>query len=630
MLFRQLPIGILILLLFGACFLPLPARAADSLDTLDRTLGLLESGDVDAAHTTLATLQGNEANDSLVLATQGIADLQSGKFPQAEMNFRLALSQDPRQLTALWGLSLCLLQNSCAFEAVLSIDYAASVAPKDTRVKVLQAYAYLLLGRTRDAAEAGKAALEGGDKSPFLLAVLAEIHRKLGYAQKALEFGSLSAKYFYGMDYLAKRHQVNLPLTMLIADTPDVLSGTAEKTEKPDPRVQRTDLEIGIPTDENAANADKTLQITSPQPNVTVRGIQRVQAAYRGTEEIKFVIFLVDKALRGLTTEIPYHFQWDADASTPGEHTLTIRVYDYRGIQVDEDAVTVTTVTGKVIKTAEPSTRAMDLQRRMMTLTMPDPAPLSLFTRLGWWHQDLKETEPAILAFEKAAAIDPTAEGVLDNLAKLYQQNGLHDISTTGEVKCGPVTGKRRVALTFDDGPNPMYTSSILSELERYEARATFFLVGKRVQQYPDLALQILAEGHELANHTYTHPNLTKLTRNEIIAEVLRNRATIKDVTGQQTYLFRPPGGQIDEFVTKQLRALDYNIIYWNINAGEYSKMTPANQSAAIVNKTQDGSIILLHNGPVDGTLSILPILLNELHRRGFTFVTVSELMKEN
>ena len=236
-----------------------------------------------------------------------------------------------------------------------------------------------------------------------------------------------------------------------------------------------------------------------------------------------------------------------------------------------------------------------------------DPQPLSLFTDLGWWHYDLHETTQALAAFEKAAAIDPTADGVLAILAKLYKENGMHAVSTTGEVFHGVADGSKQVALTIDDGPNPLYTPSILNELKKYDAHATFFTVGKMAQQYPDLLLQIVADGHELANHSYTHPNLTTLSRNQIIAEVLRTRAVIKEITGKQTYLFRPPGGDINQFVVDQLRALDYNIIYWSINAGDYHKHPPQEQAQLILSRVTDGSIILLHNGVIDGTLNILP-----------------------
>ncbi len=606
---------------------------ADPLDTVERTMGLLECGEMSAARTALTTTDTPADSNSLLLATQGTLELSAGNLANSETAFRKALVKDPQNLSALWGLSLCLLGRSRAFEATTIIDRAAAVAPADTRIKMLQAYAYMLLGRISDAATAGKAALDGGERTPFLFAVLAQIHRRMGYAQKALEFGALAAKNYSGMDFLASPPRVMLPLSMIITDTPQALTSIIETTpaiKPPAPTAgQRTDMEIELP--KMAAPVDqKPFQITAPQAGATVRGVQRVQVVYHGDHEIKFVVLLIDHVMKGMQTELPYHFPWDADAVTAGTHQVTVRAYDYRGVAIEEATISVTTLAGAPQTPPAASARTTELERRMMTATMPSPQPTSLFTHLGWWYRDVGELQDAISAFEKAAAIDPTADGLLDGLAQLYRQNGLHSICASGALFRAPASasGQKRVALTFDDGPTPLYTPTILAELKQYNAHATFFLVGMRAQQFPELTLEILTQGHELANHSYTHPNMTKLKQDEIIAEVLRNRTTVKEITGVTTYLFRPPGGDIDEFVTKQLRALDYNIVYWDVTAGNYSKLPPAEQAAAVINHVRDGSIVLMHNGTVDGTMNILPTVLAELARYGYAFVTVSELMK--
>ncbi len=607
--------------------LALPARAADPYDAIERALRLANSGELDAARAALAPFDGAETQDPLLLAARGAVELYDGKIPAADTQFRAALAQDPQHLPALWGLSLCLLKRHRVFEASALVDRAAAVAPRDTRVKTLQAYTACLLNRVSDAAQAGKAALEGGEKSPFLLATLAMVQRKMGYAQKALEFGSFAARSYYGMDFLSPVQPVCLPLTMAIVDSPQVLATPTEAAAPKPASKPRTDLGLELPKS-TPRTFGKALQIVAPSADGTVRGMQRVQVIFRDAREMKFLVFLVDGVLRGMITELPYHFQWDSDAATPGAHTLSVRAYDGRGILLEVDAITVTTTAGTPVAPHAASARAAALQDAILTLTMPAPAPLSLFTQLGSWHKDVTELPQALAAYEKAAAIDPTSEGVLPTLAELYRETGLHPISPTGEVWRGPV-GKKRVALTFDDGPNPLYTSTVMEELKRYGGRSTFFLVGKMAQQYPDLVLQLLAEGHELGNHSYTHPNITKLKQSELIAEVLRTRVLIKDISGRQTYLFRPPGGNIDEAATKQLKALDYNIVYWDVNAGEYKKSaTPEVQVARMLSVIKDGSIVLLHTGPVDGTLSILPGLLTGLHAKGFTFVTVSELVK--
>ena len=618
-------LALICLLWSCAMLVGMPARTDEATVTVERGVGLLTNGDIDAARQVLAPVAG-ETPDALMLSARGTLELLADNPAAADANFRQALEDDPAQLSALWGLSLSLLQRHRAFEATALLDRAALAAPTDTRVKTLQAYACLLLGRYADATVAGKAALEAGDTSPFLLATLAQVHYQLGYTAKALEFGLRAARVYDGMNFLDHGQQITLPLTMIITDTPQVLAPS--EPEAIHPPAQRTDLELALPAPSPVAVEQKPFQIVAPDSGSAVRGVQRVRVAYRGTREIKFLVFLADHVLRGMITTLPYHFAWDADAVPPGEHTLTVRAYDYRGVAVEEDSVTVMTRVGDSHSAPETSERVVELEKRLLALTFPLPEPRSLFTRLGTWHKELGESARAMAAFEKAAALDPEAEGLLTTLAGCYQANGLHLLTPSGEVSRAETGGLKRVALTFDDGPNPLYTPDILTELKRYHAKGTFFLVGKMVQQYPELPLQILADGHELANHSYTHPNLTKIKQTDLIAEVLRTRTVIKEVTGQQTYLFRPPGGNIDPFVVRQLRALDYNIIYWDINAGEYRKAaTPADQSAQIMAKIRPGSIVLLHNGLVDGTLNFLGILLNDLNQHGYACITVSEIL---
>jgi peptidoglycan/xylan/chitin deacetylase (PgdA/CDA1 family) len=600
-----------------------PARAEDPLEVIDRGLGLLSSGDVEAARQSLAPTFSVELPDPTALAARGTLELLAAKPAAAEMAFRRALDANPRHPAALWGLSLSLVQRGRVFEATSLVDRAAVAAPGNPHIKTLQAYVCLLLGRYADATLAGKAALEAGDRSPFLLAVLAQVHYNLGYPHKALDFGQRAAALYDGMDFLSPGQRLKLPLTMVITDTPQALGSAAEASLA---TPINTGLDFQLPLAKAEAEEQQSFNIVAPRASGTLRGLQRVRVAYRGKREIRFVVLLVDHVMRGMITELPYHFSWDADSVAPGNHQLTVRAYDYRGVAIEEDTISVITLDGANLPASRASERETELQQRMIALTTPDPAPLSLFVQLGYWYREAGETARAIVAFEKAAALDPGAEGVLSTLSELYAANGMHLLSADAEIYVGPQDAKK-VALTFDDGPNPLYTVNILNELKRYHARSTFFVVGKMVQQYPDMALQILAEGHELANHTYTHPNLTKLTQHEIFAEVLRTRTVIKEVTGRQTHLFRPPGGNIDPFVKKQLRALDYNIVYWDINAGEFRNNAPAVQAAQMLNKVRPGSIILLHNGLVDGTLNILPLLLAELTKRGYTCVTVSELL---
>jgi len=610
-----------------ALFLPSPAYAVDIFATIDRAMGLLQNGELDGAQDILTTAQADGCDDPLLSSAQGVFAMYTSNYGSAEAIFRSTLLRDPKQLAALWGVSLCLLARNRVNEAATFIERAAEVAPTDTRVKTLQAYIAMLLDRLSDAAVLGKGALDGGEKSAFLMATLAQIYSRMGYEPKALEFGSFAAKSFYGMNFLAPNQHVALPLTMQIADDPQMATPALPA---PAAHGMRTALELEVPKTLSQPSTDKIIHLVSPIAGTTVYGMQQIRAVYHGSREIKFVIFLVDHVIRGMMTDFPFHFDWDANGAQPGEHQLCVRAFDYHGVLLGEDTLVITSATGQPRAPATTSVQISNMQARLLTLTMPDAQPLALFANLGKWHLKVHETAQAVGAFEKAAAINPRADGILPALAQLYQENGLHSLSASRLIYHGTATGNKKIALTFDDGPNPLYTPSIISELKKYNAHATFFLVGKMVQLFPDLVMQVLAEGHELANHTYTHPNLTKLTNDDIIAEVLRTRAVIKEITGKDTYLFRPPGGDIDAKVADQLHALDYNIIYWDVNIGEFRKHPPQEQAAMVLNKAKDGSIILMHNGLIDGTLNILPTLLDELHKRGFNFVTVSELLRDN
>ena len=149
------------------------------------------------------------------------------------------------------------------------------------------------------------------------------------------------------------------------------------------------------------------------------------------------------------------------------------------------------------------------------------------------------------------------------------------------------------------------------------------------VKKYPELTREILTNGHELANHSYSHPNFVNLNGDQIIDQVIKAQVAIKEITDIQTNLFRPPGGNVDDFVVRKLRDINYNIVYWDVNVSEYKNDSVNEQVGMIVNKVKDGSIILLHSGPVDRSVDIIDPLLAELTDRGYSCCSISELMRK-
>nr|WP_235782028.1 polysaccharide deacetylase family protein [Paenibacillus senegalensis] len=201
-----------------------------------------------------------------------------------------------------------------------------------------------------------------------------------------------------------------------------------------------------------------------------------------------------------------------------------------------------------------------------------------------------------------------------------------------GEIIWEVPTEQKVIALTFDDGPNPQTTGEILDLLNQYGAKATFFVVGYRAEMYPEIILREAKEGHELANHTYSHPYFKKTTPPSVIeAEIKRTDEILRKITGDRPALFRPPGGFYNESLVSESKKSGYLTVLWSWHQDTNDWKSPGVKRIVnkVVNNAQNGDIVLFHdhvNGSrqtVEALKEILPIL----HERGFRFVTVSELL---
>jgi len=180
------------------------------------------------------------------------------------------------------------------------------------------------------------------------------------------------------------------------------------------------------------------------------------------------------------------------------------------------------------------------------------------------------------------------------------------------------------VLLTFDDGPHPYYTRKLLDILKEHHVHATFFLVGKQIEKYPDLAQAIARDGHEFGNHTYNHYNLTTLSTSEIIKELEQTRHALGKSTGKNTRWFRPPGGNYNDRVIHTARSCGHTMVLWDVMPRDHLHVEPDTLLHHVLQNTSDGDIILLHSG-IDSTIACLPRLIEALQSRGFHFITVSE-----
>ena len=178
------------------------------------------------------------------------------------------------------------------------------------------------------------------------------------------------------------------------------------------------------------------------------------------------------------------------------------------------------------------------------------------------------------------------------------------------------------IALTFDDGPRRASTAVLLDGLAQRGVRATFFLIGELVPGNEDLLQRMVLDGHEIGIHSYTHGRLTALNDADFAAEVERTRVVLRNAVGQESFLLRPPYGDIDPGVLQRAEA---PIILWSIDPEDWSDRNTDRQVQKILRQAKDGDIILLHD-IYDSSVETALQVVDELRRQGFYFLTVSEL----
>lgn len=212
----------------------------------------------------------------------------------------------------------------------------------------------------------------------------------------------------------------------------------------------------------------------------------------------------------------------------------------------------------------------------------------------------------------------------------------IHDRSfyeSRGEVVWEVPMKEKLIALTFDDGPDRRTTPEILDLLNAYHAKATFFVIGNRVDKYPELVIREDIEGHEVANHTYNHTYFTRRMNGTTIRdEMINTQNKITEVTGKTCRWFRPPGGYYDDQVVNMARQNGYTIVLWSWHQDTKDWRSPGVEKIVkkVLNNARNGDIVLLHdhvNGSTQ-TVEALKKILPELVQRGYRMVTITELME--
>jgi peptidoglycan-N-acetylglucosamine deacetylase len=184
------------------------------------------------------------------------------------------------------------------------------------------------------------------------------------------------------------------------------------------------------------------------------------------------------------------------------------------------------------------------------------------------------------------------------------------------------------IAMTFDDGPSATLTPKLLDLLAAHHIKATFFVIGENVAQHPDIVARAAREGHEIGNHSWSHPNFAKLSDENVRRQLWRTDDAIKSAVGTRPTLLRPPYGSITEREKRWIHdEFGYQIVLWDVDPYDWKRPGPTVVRNRILHETRPGSIVLSHDIH-PGTIEAMPSTFDALEVKGFKFVTVSELIR--
>ena len=187
-------------------------------------------------------------------------------------------------------------------------------------------------------------------------------------------------------------------------------------------------------------------------------------------------------------------------------------------------------------------------------------------------------------------------------------------------------TAEKKIAITFDGAWSADDTDELLEILKKHNAKATVFAVGDWVIKNPDAIKKFYKNGHEIGNHSDSHPSFSKISRGEIKEEIMLCNSKIKNITGESPVLVRAPSGDYSNESIEVAESLGMKMIQWDVDSLDWKKLSVDEMYNRVTSKVQNGSIVLFHNG-VKNTPEALDKILEKLRKDGYEFVTVSELI---
>ena len=219
-------------------------------------------------------------------------------------------------------------------------------------------------------------------------------------------------------------------------------------------------------------------------------------------------------------------------------------------------------------------------------------------------------------------------------LAVVIAFHGVAAIRASSNTRLIPIycvkTDEKKIAISFDAAWGNEETQTLIDILNKYNVKTTFFVVGAWVDKYPQSVKALVDAGHEVCNHSNTHPHMPKLARTEMTAQLTNCKEKIKNVTGTSPLLFRPPYGDYNNALLETVKSSNMYCIQWDVDSLDWRNPTPNDMITRVATQVKPGSIVLFHNG-AKNTPAALPKIIETLQGRGYQIVPVSQLIyKEN
>ncbi len=573
---------LLMVLTFGECVYGTQVTYTGSVST---ALNELAAGKTRESLTALGAALTCNSNDPLAHVTLGLTLLMGGRAADADAEFKAALALDASCAEALYGRALVCLSKGSAADATALFCQAQGANPKLNMRGAIR-YAKLLAGGT-DSEDAGA----DGDES--LLALDAYALTKAGRLVDAAG--------------LWKQLQ---PKT--------VRQGFGERLGCSMTFMKEQPLAVvGWPLD---ASAKVPSADTSKLP--VVSGKAALRADLSRAQSVALVSFFVDDKLVGITNRAPFEYMWDTSEAANGPHTVRITGVDSGGAMVSERSARV------VVRNAGEKRRcdrvtgpeASAAWEKLWQLMKLKPSASAVNYHLALCAEAGGDTATVIAALERVMAADP---GYLDAAERLSKLRGVGPDASL----YGVPTKAKAIAITFDDGPKTE-TPRLLDVLKQKGVRATFFVVGKQVDAYPQTLKRMADEGHEIQNHTYSHRALEYLSSREIEQELFKCASAVRSVIGTGTTMIRPPGAHHGKALAEVTRKFGFRTVFWTANCAKVEGTNRQKIANFVLSSAKPGAIVLMHN--VDRvTLAALPQIIDTLKSRGYTFVTLSEMLSK-